>query len=146
MNQIYVDTSALAKWYVREPFSDEFDQFIRASGEPVISRLTVVEFRCLLARRRRAGSLSRDNEGDALHTFEEDIRLGFLKVDSMQDRHFALAHDLIEKMQDIPLRTLDALHLSIASSAGYLRFATADRVQAEAAETLGMHTEKFFSP
>lgn len=146
MNQIYIDTSALAKWYVRESFSDEFDQFIRACGEPVISRLTVVEFRCLLARRRRAGSLSRDNEGDALHTFEEDIRQGFLKIDSMQDRHFALAHDLIEKLQDIPLRTLDALHLSIASGTGYTRFATADKVQAEAAETLGMHTEKFFSP
>lgn len=146
MSEIYIDTSALAKWYVREPFSDEFDHFIRTSGEPVISRLTVVEFRCLLARRRRAGGLSRDNEGDALHTFEEDIRLGFLKVDSMQDRHIALAHDLIEKLQDIPLRTLDALHLSIASSSGYIRFATADKVQAEAAETLGMHTDKFFSP
>jgi predicted nucleic acid-binding protein len=146
MSKVYIDTSALAKWYVREPFSDEFDNFIRASGEPIISRLTIVEFRCLLARRRRAGGLSTKNEGDAMDTFEEDIRLGFLRVDSMQDRHFALAHDLIEKLPDISLRTLDALHLAIASSSGYPRFATADKVQAEAAETLGLHTEKFFSP
>ncbi len=142
---VYVDTSALAKWYIRESFSDEFDQFIRSSGKPVISRLSIVEFRCLLARRRRAGSLSRKNEADALRTFDEDMRLGFLHVVSLQDMHFTLAHDLIERLKDIPLRTLDALHLAIASNTGHARLATADRIQAEAAHSLGMHIDKFFS-
>ncbi len=145
MSEVYIDTSALAKWYVRETFSDEFDAFIRTCGEPVISRLTIVEFRCLLARRRRNGDLSKKNERDAHHTFEEDMRLGFLKVNPVQDHHFALAHDLIGKLQHAPLRTLDALHLAIASASGCPRFATADKVQAEAAETLHIHTEKFFS-
>lgn len=143
MSEVYIDTSALAKWYVQEAFSDEFDAFIRTCGEPVISRLTVVEFRCLLARRQRSGGLSKRNERDAQRTFEEDIRLGFLKVNSVQDHHFALAHDLIGKLQNIPLRTLDALHLSIASVSGCNRFATADKAQAAAAEKLNMRAENF---
>lgn len=144
MSGVYIDTSALAKWYVREAFSDEFDSFIRSCGEPVISRLTLVEFRCLLARRRRNSDLSKKNERDAQHTFEEDMRLGFLKINPVQDHHFALAHDLIGKLQHLQLRTLDALHLAIASASGFPRFATADKVQAEAAEALGISTEKFF--
>lgn len=144
--RVYIDTSALAKWYVREAFSEEFDSFIRSSGDPAISRLALVELRCLLARRRRAGDLSEQNEADALRTFEEDIRLGFLDIVPMQDRHFARAYDLIGELKDLPLRTLDALHLAIASSAGHTRFATADRVQAEAAHVLGMQTDKFYSP
>ena len=146
MSEVYIDTSALAKWYVHEIFSDEFDAFIRTCGEPVISRLTVVEFRCLLARRQRSGGLTKRNERDAQHAFEEDMRLGFLKVNSVQDHHFALAHDLIGKLQNAPLRTLDALHLSIASVSGCRRFATADKVQAAAAEKLDMHAEIFFQP
>lgn len=142
---VYVDTSALAKWYIRESFSDEFEQFIRNSGKPVISRLAIVEFRCLLARRRRAGSLSRKNETDALRTFDEDMRLGFLHIISLRDLHFALAHDLIGKLKNTPLRTLDALHLAIALNTGYARLATADRIQAEAARSLGMQIDKFFS-
>ena len=144
MSEVYIDTSALAKWYVHEAFSDEFDAFIRACGEPVISHLTVVEFRCLLARRRRSGGLTKRNERDAQLTFEEDMRLGFLKLNSVQDHHFMMAHDLIGKMQNIPLRTLDALHLSIASASGCPHFATADKVQAMAAEKMNMRTEKFF--
>ena len=146
MSEVYIDTSALSKWYVQEAFSEEFDAFIRSCGEPVISRLTVVEFRCMLARRLRSGGLSKRNERDAQRTFEEDMRLGFLKVNSVQDHHFALAHDLIGKMQNLPLRTLDALHLSIASTSGCRRFATADKIQATAAGKLNMHTENFFQP
>jgi hypothetical protein len=49
----YLDTSALAKWYLSEPFSEAFEEFIQEQETAAISRLTVVEFRCLLARRRR---------------------------------------------------------------------------------------------
>jgi uncharacterized protein len=50
----YIDTSALAKWYLNEPRSEDFGA--------VISRLTVVEFRCLIARRRRAGDIDLEDE------------------------------------------------------------------------------------
>ena len=51
----YIDTSALAKWYLNEPRSQDFESYIRSQRGALISRLTVMELRCLLARRRRAG-------------------------------------------------------------------------------------------
>jgi uncharacterized protein len=44
----YIDTSALAKWYLPEPGSDAFVDFIRYQDGAAISRLTTVELRCLL--------------------------------------------------------------------------------------------------
>lgn len=61
----YIDTSALAKRYLNEPGSDEVDQFLREQRRRTISRLGVLELRCLLARRRRAGEISADYERDA---------------------------------------------------------------------------------
>ena len=49
----YFDTSALAKWYLREARSDEVEAYIRANGPVAISDLTVVEMRSLLASHRR---------------------------------------------------------------------------------------------
>ena len=40
---LYVDTSALAKWYMAESDSDAFDDFIRDQPGAHISRLTVLE-------------------------------------------------------------------------------------------------------
>ena len=55
---VYLDTSALAKWYLNEPRSEDFAAWIQNQDDTHISTLTLVEMRCLLARRRRAGELS----------------------------------------------------------------------------------------
>ena len=56
----YLDTSALAKRYIDEAGSGDFDAFLAKWPHARISRLAVVEFRCLLRRRRRTrGDLSR---------------------------------------------------------------------------------------
>lgn len=83
----YLDTSALAKWYLNEPFSEEFEAFIQAQPTAAVSRLTVVEFRCLLARRRRVGELTKAVELRVFASFEEDIRAGFLQVHPIADEH-----------------------------------------------------------
>jgi len=54
---IYFDTSALAKWYLNEARSDEVESYIQEQGPVHMSDLTVVEMRCLLARRRRERSI-----------------------------------------------------------------------------------------
>ena len=54
----YVDSSALAKWDPNESGSAEFVAFIRTQQVALISRLTLVEIRSLLARRLRAGDIT----------------------------------------------------------------------------------------
>ena len=139
----YVDTSALAKWYLPESGSEAFVDFIRRQDGAAISRLTTVELRCLLARRRRAGDITAQHERDAWSTFEDDIRAGHLHVEALSDAHAVAARDLLEQLHDLPLRTLDAFHLAIARSLGVGILATADHAMARAAEALGLTAMTF---
>ena len=140
---LYVDTSALAKWYVAEPESDAFDDFIRDHPGAKVSRLTVVELRCMLARRRRNRQISARVEDGAFRLFEADIRNGFLEVLPMSDTHFAAAANILQRVPQVPLRTLDALHLAVADSNHADAIATADHVMVAAARALKFQTHLF---
>jgi len=142
-DQPYLDTSALAKWYINEPGSEAFVDFIRARSPAVISRLGAVELRSLLARRRRAGELTQRYEQQALATFEDDISAGDLRVEPLADMHALIADRLVESLTDQPLRTLDAVHLAVAQSLALRLVATADRRLASAAGALGFEVAIF---
>ena len=140
---VYVDTSALAKWYIDESDSDAFVAFIRDHPGAGISRLTVVELRCMLSRRRRDREISGKVERGAFELFQADVREGFLTVLPMNDVHFAAASDILEKLPQVPLQTLDALHLAVAASNRARMIATADTVMATAAKALKFDTQLF---
>jgi predicted nucleic acid-binding protein len=139
----YVDTSALAKWYISEPGSDDFETFIRRFSQVVISRLSVVELRCLLARRYRAGDITRRVADGAFALFEDDVRHGHLEVRPLSDQHALVALDLLRILSAHPLRTLDALHLATARATGSRILATADRILARSAADLGFEVAIF---
>jgi hypothetical protein len=143
VSNCYLDTSALAKWYVNEPQSEQFERFIRDLSHAVISRLTACEMRCLLARRRRAGDIDRDYEQRAYSCFVQDIAAGHLIIHSCRDVHLVEAVNLIDQLAPIPLRTLDAIHLALAMDAGVEAIATADNIMAQAASELEL-TVHFF--
>ena len=140
---VYLDTSALAKWYLNESRSEDFAAFMAQAADPVISRLVVLEMRCLLARRRRSGHLDRELEARVFAELEADVAAGHLLLRPVEDEHVVAAVGLIERLQPIALRTLDALHLAIAATWALPQLATADRVMAEAAERLGMGVVRF---
>jgi predicted nucleic acid-binding protein len=140
---IYADTSALVKRYVEEPFSAEFESLLR-QGAMAISRLTVVELRCALARRRRNREIDAVHESRVNAELAADIQDGALRVGGIGDEHFAAAYNLIGQLADFPLRTLDALHLSVAQQLAAAGFATADKTQAEAAAALGFTVHRFY--
>jgi len=141
----YLDTSALAKWYINEVQSDAVEKFIQANAPCAISGLTRVEMRCLCARRRREGALDARTENRVYATFLEDIRMGVLIERQSLDRAAAGAANLVSGQPDLPLRTLDALHLAVMREAGLTKLVTADRVMAAAGEALDMEVITFFS-
>jgi uncharacterized protein len=140
----YLDTSALAKWYLHEPFSEEFEAFIQDQSTAAISRLTVVELRCLLARRRRAREITKTIESRVYASFERDVGAGYLQVYPVTDEHLIAALGLIAQLRRHPLRTLDAVHLAIAKGIQCRRMATADKTMAEAAKAAGLGVARFF--
>ena len=140
---IYLDTSALAKWYLNEARSDDFAAFVVGEPRPIVSRLTAVEIRSLLERRRRSHQITTAIVRKVVATFERDVRDGHLEMHALEDAHVILAGELLHRLAQHPLRTLDALHLGVASSLELGRIATADRVLAAAAASLGLEVERF---
>lgn len=140
---VYFDTSALAKWYLNESLSEQVEEYIREHGPVEISDLTVVEMRSLLARRRREKDFDAKTEMRVFAVFEEDIRQRFLIRHPMPESLAAGAVNLIATLPDVPLRTLDAMHLVIAEGINASVLATSDRVMAEAAKGMGLRVVRF---
>ena len=139
---VYVDTSALAKLYVNEPGSDEFEDWIRATDGVTISSLTIVEMRSLLARRRRLGEIDADAERRAFSLFRQHVDARFLALEAVKDEHVLTAARMLDSIPGCGLRTLDAIHLSICQALDPAQLATADAVMAAAAGELGIEVAR----
>jgi len=139
----YLDTSALAKWYLNESGSDVFVSFLQSLDSAVVSSLTLTEMRSLLSRHRRMGDLTAELESLLFAAVREDIDRGWLQRYPVDDARFTEASNLIARYPHQPLRTLDALHLTLAAQAGIAMLATADAVMAETASLMGFAVERF---
>ncbi|WP_020562114.1 type II toxin-antitoxin system VapC family toxin [Methylosarcina fibrata] len=140
---VYLDTSALAKWYLSEPNSEEVSAYVIGLDVAVVSTLTKTEMRCLLARRKRMQEFDANVEAQIYATFLDDIAQGHLAALKVEDKHLESAAHLIAMLPDHALRTLDALHLAIAQHHGLDRIATADALFAKAAEASGFAVDFF---
>jgi predicted nucleic acid-binding protein len=143
---IYFDTSALAKWYLPEEQSNEVEKYIQDHGPVVISELTVLEMRDLLAKYRREGTLDPNTEIKVFATFEEDIRQRFLICHPLSDGVTQGAVNLLSVLSDLPLGMVDAMHLTMAKEIQTDVLATADPVMARAGEKLGLSVVRFDDP
>jgi predicted nucleic acid-binding protein len=140
----YIDTSALAKCYIREERSLDVLDWADAQLEVATSALTQLEFRCLLARRRRAKQIDLMLERSALAEFDRDMLAQTWHMYPEISSLFSEARNLIDLLPEISLRALDALHLAYARHYGATLFATADKNQAAAAQALGMTIFTFY--
>jgi len=140
---IYVDTSALAKWYLNEEGSEEFTQYIQGIGTAVISSLTKTEMRSLLARLRRMSEIDAETESVLFAAFLDDIANGYVQLYKVEDERFGEAINLISLYPGHALRTLDALHLAVLRHFGINKLVTADRVMASVAVDMAINVKKF---
>jgi hypothetical protein len=140
---IYFDTSALAKWYLNEARSDDVERYIQDHGPVAISELTVVEMRCLLARRRREKNIDSRIEAQVFATLQEDMRQGFLICHPLPKNVAAGSVNLLSMLADVPLRTLDVLHLMIAKEIQTGILATADKIMATGGKLMGFAVVRF---
>lgn len=139
----YLDTSALAKLYLREPGSDAFEEYFWGLGSRVISSLNRVEMRSVLARLQRTDHLDEAGARRIHGAFLRDIASRSLEVMSLNDATFDIVGDLVARTATGSLGTLDAIHLAAAESMAVEEIATADRVMADAAEAIGIRVVRF---
>lgn len=131
---IYLDTSVLAAYYCPEALSRRVQKLLSDVTKPALSDLTEVELYSAVAKKIRAEQLSSVDGHRILAKFSAHLDADLFNIVTVEKHHWRLARGWIG-LFTTPLRTLDALHLSIAS-AEELKLVTADRLLYKAAESL----------
>lgn len=139
----YIDTSALAKWYVVEAQSDAITEYLRRHGPVAISNLTLVEFRSVMARKRANGDLSPAKESMVNASFLNDIASSFLVERDISRRTYEAAAQLVNGYCEMGLFSLDAIHLAVAQEMGARTLVSADRKLSTVAMEVGMEIAWF---
>ncbi len=146
MLQTYVDVSALLKAYVNDAGSDAFVAWMETEQQQLcISPLSILDMQGAVAKCGRVGLISKGHSVSAFAAFEADRRAARYRELDWPTPVFETALDLLERINPIPLRSRDALHLAVARHFRCTAFATADRVQGEAAHRLGFAVYPFFT-
>ncbi len=133
----YVDASALVKCHVPETGSDELNVFLQRCSDLVTSDLAVTEAASALCRRRREGSISREDALRAYRKLRENTEVVFRLADLTPKVHRDTERRLLA-VEGVEARAADALHLTLALDAGCKTMVTYDRRLAEASRRHGL--------
>jgi hypothetical protein len=135
---LYLDTSALVKLYVREPETAQLSAFVHRHAPPLpYSSLHELELTHALVRRHEEKDLSSADITQITAALEKDLAAGVLaRPDANWPGIFARAIHLLRRHRG--LRSLDALHIGHALESGAMWFVTYDRRQGIAAEAEGL--------
>jgi predicted nucleic acid-binding protein len=137
---LYLDTSVIVPLYLSEPRSGAVQRRIAATTRaPVISDLVGLELAAVLSQRVRQRELIRTAALRILELFEEHVSSRRYQRLGLGREHYAAAQEYI-KVHDVPLRTVDALHLTVSQRSGCL-MVTADRQLFRAAVEIGAACE-----
>lgn len=139
---VYLDTSVIIAYYCPEKFSDIVESYIRTIENPAISNLTELEFCSAISHKIRTKEMSLSDGEQVLAQFRIHIQKNYYYAILINSEHYQLAKKWITQFST-PLRSLDALHLAVASlSCGFI--VTADKKLAKAASHFGVK-QKFIS-
>lgn len=135
---IYVDTSVMVKLYIEEPDSGSCEDTV--SGNTLVSsRLLYCEFQSAISRKASRGIISSELRSEIWNAFETHIATGKIHLLPLTDLLIRDAAELLRELHpEVPLRTLDALHLSTYMSAETGPLFTKDIRMLQAAGRLGL--------
>jgi len=135
---MYLDSCILIKLLVREPDSSVFQKAV--TGEHIrSSELAFLEVASALLAKERAGQISSAQRQQAWTLFQSWADRDILELDLLHTRTLRSAHRILMTTHpQVPLRTLDAIHLAACDLAQDFPLCTTDRRMREAATILAM--------
>ena len=122
---VYIDTSVLVAYYCPERLSEKAEEFLMSFVRPAISSLTEVEFFSAVSVKVRKKEINLKDAGRVTARFLAHMDADNYTYIPIEGHHYRLARDWIG-MFKMELRTLDAIHLAVASSEG-LTLLTSDQ-------------------
>ena len=147
VTKVYIDTSALAKYYFLEKNSQEVESYLTLKYQHdakslVISSLSKLEFDCAINRKLRSKQIDESYQQSVADLFLQHVKQGLYTDLRVDDICYELARKLIAQVP-YAMRSLDALHLAIARHANIVELITADKVMAESAKNLNFNVQYF---
>lgn len=134
--RLFLDSSALAKRYVREPGTERLAALCAEADQVIVSILALPELMSTLNRLRRAGRLSETDYA----TIKQDV-LDDLEEATTIELTPSAVRQAVACLERARLRSSDALHIACAMEASPDLFVTADRRQRGAAVSAGLKVE-----
>ncbi len=139
MLSVYVDTSSLVKYYYPEAESDNIEAILIKADRVSVSYITVVEMASAFSKKVRMGDLEKGMAIVLWNTFLDDIQTTKIDLILIEERHYLKAADFIRELgwKD-GIKTLDAIHLSVAQSLPDSKFLCSDSVLSKVARKIGI--------
>lgn len=134
---LFADSSALAKRYIADEESEEFEQLLQRATGLTVSVLCLPEIISALCRRRRERSLTMAQYAEAKDALESD--LGDATIIQITDE---VALSCIRLLETSPLRSSDAIQIASALAWRSDVFVSADAKQCAAARSSGLTVVK----
>lgn len=137
---IYLDSSYLAKLYIREHGSDEVERMLDAQSEQAVCCLHGrLEIAAALKRQQREGRLIGSHLRAVARRLEADEKAGSIRWLPIDAPLMAAASAQMLKLPPtVFLRAADALHLACAADAGLKTIYSHDRHLLAAASHFGL--------
>lgn len=130
---LFADSSALAKRYIADEESDNFDELLKRATSLSVSVLCVPEIVSALCRRRRERTLTAAQYAAAKSALESD--LADATVIQITDE---VLLGCVQLLETSPLRSSDAIQIASALAWHSDTFVSADARQCAAAKTSGL--------
>jgi uncharacterized protein len=132
--RVFLDSSGLAKRYIRESGSEAVERVLAEAAEAAVSVIGPPEIVSALCRLKRQKLLTEGQYGGAKNAL-------FADIEDMPIVNLTLPvlRTAIGLLEEHSLRTMDALHVACALEWQADLFVSADRRQLEAAEASGLH-------
>jgi predicted nucleic acid-binding protein len=130
----YIDTSVLVAYYCPELSTDKAEKFLVEINKPTISILAEVELFSALSRKLRNKEIDRGTIKRIAAKLLSHIEGQYYLLLPVGVNHYTLAREWISQFS-LPLKTLDALHLAVASCED-LTIVTLDRQLCQNAKKL----------
>ena len=133
---MYLDTSVFVKLYTREPDSAECERIV-AGHKIVSSELLYTELWSALLAKERAGTLTPEARQRVWQIFESHLLDDVVELIELNGHVLREAAEMIARVHpQVPLRTLDAIHLATFAGLDSGPLFTGDRRMIDAARLL----------
>ena len=143
---VYLDTSAAVKLYVPEPGSTWVDRSLKGRTDLIVSDLTVSKLASALGRRLREGAVEPSVAARIYRRFLSDLDEELFRRVELTGWVHREAERMLLSSRLLPLRTLDALHVALATTSEARTILTFDQNLARAAAGFGLLTSPGFPP